>query len=458
MIKQKEFFEYLRTFFITLLVMFMFIVVLLLIIQHQVYDGNKQSQVEDDSVDIYLVGVLIDKNKYLENQSPLNYKINLKLGTLYEIKKDYKNAEIEYKKSIEKAPCNEFKPQYKLALMYLLKDRLEDAESVMDSIDEEPDETLIKYKADIYEKIADGYYNVGDYEDAIDRYKKSLFYWKIIKDQKEIKYSQDSLASSYVYLADTYVRNMEPQDAVRALNLALTIVDAPILKYKLALLFIKDNPELANLYFEEVFQRAPELINYDAYYKFLTVMAEQANARGDTAQAQLYQFKRQKMNEYYKINILSVDDIVLDDVHGRIKLNNWFKENNIYLEARLKNISKNTIDSLFIEVVFKDNNKVIGDYFNQVIDRKSSLKPGEYSPLVSIRVSQPMSIMDTHPKTITAEIYAAKTQNALKLLLGTVDIQEKVKVKVKKKHPNKLFKQFVLIFDEITSKLPSFLF
>lgn len=453
---KKELQEYLKVFFITLLLVFISVVASLFFIQHQIYESSSHKQLDDDAVDYYLVGVLINKNIYLETQSPLDYRINLKLGTLYQIKKDYNNAEIEFKKAIDKAPYNEFKPKYRLALLYLAINKLEDAESVMDSINEEPDKVLIGYKADIYEKLGDKYYNSGDYESAIERYEKSLFYWKVIKDKKEIDYVQNSLASSYVYLAEAYVTNMQPQEAVSSLNMALTIVDAPILKYKLALLLMQDNPELANQYFEEVFEKAPELINYETYYKFLSIMAEDANASGDIVQAKRYQYKQKKINEYFKINILSIDDIALEDVEGRIVPNNWRRKYNIHLEAKLKNTSKDNIDSLFVKIVFKDKDKVIGDYLKQVIYKKSTFKPGTYSPIVSIRIFHPMDINDRRPEVVTAEIYASKTEKSLKLLLGTVEIKEKVKVK--KKHSNNFFKNFGLFFEKITSKMPAFLF
>jgi tetratricopeptide (TPR) repeat protein len=324
----------------------------------------------------------------------------------------------------------------------------------VDSIADEPDKTLIKYKADIYAKLADKYYNLGDYEGAIDRYDKSLFYWKINGNKKEIAYVQNSLASSYVYLADENVNEMQPQDAINSLKNVLTMFDVPILKYKLALLLMTKDPESANQYFEEVFKEAPELINYDTYYNFLSVMADYANSIGDTAQAQLYKYKQKKIKEFFETNVLSIDDIVLEDVKGRITSNNWFQKNNIYLEAKLNNVSKNTIDSLFIEIVFKDKEKVIGDYTEQIVDKKSRLLPGRYSPLISIKISVPKDLRDAHPKTITADIYASKTATSLKLHLTTVGIKEKIKPK----QPNKFLLWFGRVFDKITSKLPSFLF
>lgn len=454
MIKQEDFFEYLKTISITLLVAFICIIAMLFSMQHRIYDKNVQKQIEEDAIDYNLIDVIIKKNKDLEAKSPSDYKINLKLGTLYEIKKDYNNSELEYMKAIDKAPCTDYKPPYRLALLYLHINKLEKAEEIMDNIDDEADKNLIKYKADVYEKLGDAYYNSAQYDEAIDRYNQALFYWKILKDRKEIAYVQNSLASSYVYLADEEVSDMQPQDAITSLKNALSMFNVPILKYKLALLLMSENPDEASQYFEEVYEKAPELINYDTYNNFLSTMAQETDSEGDIAKAQLYQYKQKKVKEFFETNVLSIDDIALEDVEARITPNNWLRKNNIYLEAKLRNVSKTPIDSLFIQIVFKDKNEVIGDYTEQIINKKLPLYPGNYSPLISIRVSQPMRIRDVHPKTVTAEIYASKTATSLKLHLTTVGIKEQIKPK----KPNKFLIWYGRIFDSITSKLPSFLF
>lgn len=453
MINQEDFFEYLRTIGITLLVIFLSIIALLFVIKHRIYEKNVQSQAEE-TIDYELIDVMLEKNKNQEMKDPADYKINIKLGTLYEIKKDYNKAELEYEKAINKAPSVEFKPKYKLALLYLHENKAEKAEEVINKITDYNDKKLVKYKAEVYEKLGDFYYNAGDYEDAIDKYELSLFYWKILSDKKEIKYVNNSLASSYVYLADTYVAQMQPEYAVEALETALTMFDAPILKYKLALLLITEDPEQANEYFEEVFKEAPDLINYETYSNFLSAMADEANACGDTASAQLYQFKQKKVKEFFEKNVLSVDDIIIEEAEGRLKPNNFFRKYNISLYAKLKNVSKNRIDSLFVQIVFKDKNEIIGDYTKQVVEKKLPLYPNNYSPLISLRVSEPMNFRDVHPKTVTAEIYASKTADSLKLHLTTVGIQEKMKPK----KPNKFLLWFGKMFDAVTSKLPSFLF
>ena len=120
--------------------------------------------------------------------------------------------------------------------------------------------------------------------------------------------------------------------------------------------------------------------------------------------------------------------------------------------------ANSSIDSLFIEVIFKDKREIIEHYSEQIVDKKFPLKSGALSPLISIIISEPMKVQEEKPKIITAEIYASKTDKSVKLLLATVDIKERVK----KKHLNKFLKGFLkefgLFFDKITSKMPSFLF
>lgn len=452
--KLKDFFGYLKTFFLTVLFTFISVIILLIIIQHQVYTENLNAQLQDDKIDYYLIGVLIEKNKYLEKKYPENYKINLKLGILYEKEKDYTNSEIEYKKAIAKAPYDEFVPDYKLSLLYLTLNRFDVAEAIMDSLKEKPNKKLIEYKADIYEKLGDKYYNLGDYENAVEKYEKSLSYWKILKKKREIEYAKNSLASSYVYLADNYLNNMNTEDAVDSLKMAMSLVSSPLLKYKLALLLMKDNPDTAYQYFEEVFNTAPQIINYDEYYKFLSDLAENANTQGDIARTELYKYKMKKLKEYFKTNVLYTEDISLEDINGKITLNNWTKKKNIYLEMRIKNVSKYDFNSLYMEIIFKDNYEIIGSYSKQIVYRDSILKSGSYTPVISISISQPPQKQDNIPHNITAEVYVSKTDKSYKLLLNTVEIKEEIK----KKPTNKIIKWFGGIFKKITSKLPSFLF
>lgn len=422
--------EYSKTIFITIVCVFIVVIFAFVIIQHQVYESQEQDQLQDDSIQYSLVGVLIQKNKYLEEEYPKNYKINLKLGVLYEIYKDYNNSEAEYKLAIEKAPYTEFKPQYKLANLYIRMDRLDDAQKVMDDILERPDKKLIDYKGTIYSRIGDQYYNNGDYASAIPKYEKAMSYFNIIKSKKA-KDVKNSLASAYVYIAERYVSNMQIDAAITCLTTANSLVNAPILKYKLALLLINSNPGLAYNYFEEVFKKEPSIINYDVYYNFLSKLAKDAEVSGDSTQAKLFRYKAEKFKEYYNNNILTINDIALEYSNGEMIFNPWTRKYKINFEFKIKNTSKRDLNSLFINIVFKADDVVFSEYSAQIIDNKDPLKAGDLSPLIYLNAYKARTPEDNKTTKFTADISVSKLQNSYKIYLKTVDLEL---MKKSKKH------------------------
>ncbi|MEI8128947.1 MAG: hypothetical protein WCG95_04955, partial [bacterium] len=256
---------------------------------------------------------------------------------------------------------------------------------------------------------------------------------------------------SYVYFAEENVRNMQIEEAINSLKMALTIVNAPIIKYKLALLLMKDNPDLAYEYFEEVFKETPEIINYEEYKKFLSNLAANEAAQGNIAQSELHQYKIKKIDKYFNTNILSIEDLKIDEIQGKFVSNNWTCKDDVYLNIRLKNLSQYNIDSLYLKVIFKDRDLILGESFEQVVDTQSVLKPEAYSSTIAIKILKIPINKDDKPKKITAEIYASKTDSSYKLLLGVFDIKEKIK-------ENKTYKIFKKFYKKIVSKLPAFLF
>lgn len=416
-------FSYLKTFILTIIAIFVTLAIVFAFAQYNAYNNIINTRIQDDKIEYYLIGMLIDKNKYLEEKYPKNYKINLKLGILYEIAQNYISSEQQYKMAMAKAPFDEFQPTYKLANLYIRLTRTSEAEELMAKIQERADKSLIKYKGEIYNKLGDYFYNCGNYRTAIEKYEKALFYYKILK-AKEIKNLNNSMASAYVYLADEEVYNMKIQDAVETLKAAISIIDAPILKYKLALLLTQKDPELAYKYFEEVFKKEPSIISYDFYEQFLLHRADEALAQGKKSESDLMQYRAKKFKEYYQNNILSVDDVSIEYCKGNITYDKWKKKYTVNLEMQLKNTSLRNLDSLFIQIIFREENKEITDYFEQIIDKNSVLKTGSLSPVINIQMSKKEFNRDDKRKTMIAEVYVSKLSNSYKLYLTTIPIQE----------------------------------
>lgn len=420
--------EYMKTIVMTIFVMVIVLIILLAVVQHKVYQQETLKNTQDEQFEYYLIGVLIDKNKYLEAQYPKNYKINLKLGILYEIYKDYGHSEAEFKLAIAKAPFDDFYPEYRLANLYIKMNLLDRAQEVMDGISERPNKELIKTKGDIYDKLGDSYYAKGDYINSIIKYQKALSYYEIIKSPK-IKGLKDSLASAYVYLAERYVDEIKIDEAVSSLEMANSFVDAPIVKYKLALLLIKTNPELAYKYLEEVYKEEPSIMNFDIYYKFLLELGDTAEEDGDIGQAELYRYKARKFKEYFDTNILSVNDIDVEYANGEMSYNFWKNRYKINLELQLKNISQDDLKSLYLNVVFRDENGIIDNYFEKVVDASAPLKSGVVGPVINIKTFYKLKEKYSPYKNITAEVSVSKLEKSYKISLITVRIKEVKRIK-----------------------------
>lgn len=422
----KNLYQYIKTFLVTIFVTFLIVIGFMFVIKHNVYQEEMNRQIEDDSIDYYLIGLLIEKNRYQEEQFPKNYKINLRLGVLYEIQRDFKNSEAEFKKSILKAPYNEFRPSYKLAALYVRLGRYNEAETLMDNIKERPDVELINYKAEIYNRLGDKYYNAGAYEEAISRYKKALFYYSSINSAK-VASVKGSLASSFVYLADEKVKKLQIDEAINSLQTATAIINAPVIRYKLAILLINKDPDLAYKYFDEVFKKEPAILNYDTYYNFLSQRAAKADAEGNFAQAELYRFKIRKLKEFYKSNILSVSDIEVENPQGKINFSRWRNKYKINFEFSLKNVSELNINSLYIEIVFKDGETVLDTYTNQIADSKFILRPDTSTPDVHIKTMVSPSEDEIRPKQINVQIFASKNSTSYKMLIYEMILREHIK-------------------------------
>lgn len=417
--------NYLKTFFITILVACVFVVISLGLIERKVYNEitTKQHK-ENTEVDKYLVEVLINKNKALLAKDPTNHMLYYKLGTLYEMKNEYNTAESAYLESIKKAPYGEYRPQYRLALLYVKLNRLIDADNIISNVEEKPDEVVIADKGEVFNSIGDAYYNKSDYENAMLEYEKSIFYYSKIKYPK-LKNIDNSLASSYVYLADQKVKQMKIDEAIDCLKKAAAIVNAPIIKYKLALLYMTENPDLSLMYFQEVFSKEPSIIDYNTYYNFLSELADEADAEGNISKADLCRYKIGKLKKYYESNLLSVEDLELEAVSGNIRLNPWTKKYRVNLQFKLKNSSEYNMNSLYALVEFKDKGRLINSHLVPIATKESKLRAFAYAPLVNIKIKYPEQDGDKFPKTLTVDIYALKNPDSYKIFLTQIKLQQK---------------------------------
>ena len=204
-------------------------------------------------------------------------------------------------------------------------EKYDDAEKLMDDISEKPQKKLIEYKADIFLCVGNRYFEAGKYEEALERFRRSKKYYSILQNNEILKYLNNNIASCLVYIAQDEVKKYDVESAITYLESALKLVNAPIIKYHLALLYIYNDPEKANKYFEEVFKQEPRILNYETYYSLLSALATNAEINQEPTLAELYRYKMEKIKKYYTGNILSVSDLIVTDVKSRLVLSGCFE-------------------------------------------------------------------------------------------------------------------------------------
>ena len=439
--------EYLRIISITLIWVFFVVVIASFVIRSNVYEDLDKQIAQDEKIEYHMVGVLIQKYKLLEEKYPDQYKINLNLGMFYEIKKEYENSIEQYKIAAEKAPYSEIEPQYKLACLFIRQDELSKAESLMEGITDRPNKELIIYKGDVYIRLGDKYYYKGDYKHAVLAYEKALTYFKFAKKSRIPELEKD-IASSYVYLAEDFVKNMQIDEAINSLNIANSIINAPIIKYKLAILLANSKPHLAYRYFNEVFEKEPSLINYENYYNFLSYLAFEAKNNKKVGLSNLYKYKAEKIKKYYYKNILSVDDLQVDYIEGELHYNRFLKRYKINIELRLKNTSPSEIDSLYLSVDLTDGSNYQETFSKRIVDDVDPLKSGSQTAIVNIKSSFPKEKGFKGVKRINATISASKQEKSYKINLADLTINQ-----TKKEIKNLI--DLGVIFNELNEALRS---
>ena len=408
-LQESDKWDYLKTFFTTLFIVVMFGIFNIFYMIHNIFNDNVKSRYNVDAAfESYLVDVLIDQNTELAKIYPKNYATNMRLGILYSYKRDYVNAEREFKNSVEKAVAYDYSPSYQLAKLYIKINRLQDAQDIMDKIGERPNKRLINFKGDIYYKLGEAYYNQGYFALSIMKYEKSMSYYQIT-NKKMLKEAQDSYVNSCIALGDGYVEVGKIDEAIMALEKAYELDPKNIsLNYKLGLLYSDNDIEKAYKLLSFVNKENPEIMNYDLYFNLMNRLATQEDENGKPTEAELFRKKALQYQKFVKNNLLYEKDIFFDVMKLDVNTDIAAQEHILNLQFRLQNNSSLDIGNLYVKAVFKDGDKIFQTSTQQLYDETRVFKAGETTPPISISASEPYDKKYNSDKDWKVEVYAYK--------------------------------------------------
>ena len=146
-------FEYLRTILISLLIALVIASVATafskVVAEHHI---KMLSKITNTTKDDEIIKALIAKFSNLSAQNPGDYVLNVKLGNLYELMLDEKNAEEQYKIAISKAAYGVYSPYFALANLYLKQNKYKEALSIVKKLKNTDHKPLLVAKGDFYMK------------------------------------------------------------------------------------------------------------------------------------------------------------------------------------------------------------------------------------------------------------------------------------------------------------------
>ena len=122
------------------------------VIYYAQYDvmNNAYSRYNDRALKDYIKNTVIIQNEDIEFNHPDDYRIDIHLGYLYNVIKEYDRAEEYYLKAVQKAPEGIYRPVYELASFYIERGRYDEAKAILMTFPQVPQTPIIKYQSYLY--------------------------------------------------------------------------------------------------------------------------------------------------------------------------------------------------------------------------------------------------------------------------------------------------------------------
>ncbi len=368
-----------------------------------------------------MVGYLISRYKRQIEETPKNPVLNVKLGQLYELLEAYPQAEKEFVVALVKSNGHYEAASFRLANVYLLQHKYKEAESIVDSIPNSARYSMIFEKGKFYKNYGDMLANDGEYVNAINKYKHSLFFLKKVNNSLKND-AELAMLETHIALADKYVDEKKIAQAVEVLETARVHAPTPLVLYKLGLLYIDSNPEVAVDLFENVARTNPEIINYNIYKKLLFSLKLHYSYNNDSLKSRLYDAKLARINSYMQRNILLGSELAFENYKIKLRSFKLRNEFDIMYSFKISNISMYDIPKLIAVVEFYDKNgNKLHSYKQNLITKKEAFKPTSDPINVNMIIRTKKNLVQKY-NNIELKLYLAKNEKVISQLYSVEEI------------------------------------
>lgn len=420
---KKEVFEYIRTILISLLIALVIASVATafskVIAEHHI---KMLPKIANTAKDDEILKALIKKFTELSDKNPGDYVLNVKLGNLYELMLDEKNALRQYKNAINKAPYGVYSPYFGLANLYLKQGKYKEALAIVKKLKNTDHKPLLVAKGDFYMNLGDLLWQDNHYEQSVKQYKVAYFYYKKVDSEKKDS-AIIGILDCYNKIADEDFKKHKIKAAIESLETALLYKETPIVYYKLAILYKDVNPIIANSYMEKTYKMDPGLINFDIYEEILIKLIRYYYLQSQDIKTELYHNKLKAIKNFEKRYVITPNDIKINIKKLRVKNNLLHSKQTIQVKFNIENTSKSDFNTLFITTNLKydHNSKTI--YSEKLYSKKKPLKSRAESEEYSFKYTYSDKDEIFSAKDLELEFYVSKKDNMRKIPVKSVKIE-----------------------------------
>ena len=419
---KKELMGYLRTMSISFCIGVAIASLLSLHARSEMIKNLYASKEEKSKIEKRVAKEIIAHSDLISELSAKNYSMCMRVGNLYETAGDYQKAEYAYYLATQKTPDGTYTSYYRLAVVLIAQDKIEDAEEIVSSVQDISNLNLIKFKTRACITIGDKYYSVNKFLKAANYYEKANYYYNRLdkKDKYVEKAIHKRLINSYLEAAGVIIKNGYASDAIRFLNKALKYDPNNYkIKYRIALVYADTDPIKALEYFEHLIEKIPQEIDYNAYNRALMKAANIEDLQGNGIKAKYYRYKVHSLDLFINQKVVYKDDLNI--------ITNGFNYKKVFFKYKLKsdfvfqNLSASDINKMSVEFVLRQGDKEKESTTFDCVDKKHPLlsNGGKTDVLTVIFGKNIFTKKELNSYSI--DVYAYKDKH-FKTLLGTYNI------------------------------------
>ena len=292
------------------------------------------------------------EKKLIEN--PEDVIINLRLAKMYEGLNLLEKANEYYKNALKYSARSNY-TLYSYAIFCAKNNLFAHSATLAEELSGNSKKTNF-YKAKIYEEIAKGLSKQKNYLASTKSYQIVYKYAKGLNDFKYANEIRDIFSKEYIKLADYYMEQNEPAEAIASLKNSLKLRKSAQANYKLGLIYAQNNPKEAEKYISEAFYKDPYLVNPYVFNSVLQKLMDSARLNNKNGEFNYYDSKMTRFKNKVSQVYLYKDELIADNSKIVSKKNIFGKVSNI-LTFELKNNTPNAIDNLYIKAELFVNGK-----------------------------------------------------------------------------------------------------